>query len=192
LSPNADFGELREVRNDAESNYHALQLQFQRRLARGLQALGSYTYSHSIDTASVDLPFGFTVPQSSVEQNRGPSDFDIRHAFTSAITYNIPVPGAGAIGNAFFRNFAVDVIYKAYSAPPVDVFNNTPTFYEVRPDLIAGVPLYIHDSALPGGRRINPAALARSQVIGRARLDATHCAVSELRSSTWQCAASSI
>ena len=161
LSPNADFGELREVRNDAESNYHALQLQFQRRLARGLQALGSYSYSHSIDTASVDLPFGFTVPQSSVEQNRGPSDFDIRHAFTSAITYNIPVPGAGPIGNAFFRNFAVDVIYKAYSAPPVDVFNNTPTFYEVRPDLIAGVPLYIHDSALPGGRRINPAALAK-------------------------------
>src|SRR5262249_9900077 len=34
------------TRNTATSDYHALQLQFQRRLSRGLQALAAYTWSH--------------------------------------------------------------------------------------------------------------------------------------------------
>lgn len=36
------------------TDYHALQLKFQRRLSRGLQGLASYTFSHSIDSASTD------------------------------------------------------------------------------------------------------------------------------------------
>src|SRR5437868_4667471 len=42
------------TRNTATSDYHAMQLQFQRRLSRGLQALVSYTWSHSIDISSSD------------------------------------------------------------------------------------------------------------------------------------------
>jgi hypothetical protein len=160
LSPNADFGEIREVRNDARSDYHALQVQWQHRFARGLQGLASYTYAHATDTASVDLPFGFTVPQKSIEENRAPSDFDIRHAFSGAATYVPPVPSS-RLGRALVGGTSVDLVAKAYSAPPVDLFNTTPRFYEVRPDVIPGVPLYIHDEALPGGRRINPAAFSR-------------------------------
>src|SRR5437773_9142746 len=36
--------------NSSTSDYDALQAQFRRRLSRGLQALASYTWSHSIDT----------------------------------------------------------------------------------------------------------------------------------------------
>jgi hypothetical protein len=32
------------------------------------------------------------------------------------------------------------------------------SFFNARPDLVPGAPLYIYDPALPGGRRINPAA----------------------------------
>ncbi len=40
------------VDNTASSDYHALQLKFQRRVSHGLQAVASYTWSHSIDTGS--------------------------------------------------------------------------------------------------------------------------------------------
>jgi hypothetical protein len=39
-------------------------------------------------------------------------------------------------------------------------------FGVTRPDLITGVPLYLHDSSVPGGKRINPAAFAEP-VFGR-------------------------
>ncbi len=42
------------ITNGATSNYNAFQVQFQRRLAAGLQALASYTWGHSIDTQSVN------------------------------------------------------------------------------------------------------------------------------------------
>ena len=43
------------TKDDASSDYHALQVHFRRRLSRGLQALTSYTWSKSIDTVSDDL-----------------------------------------------------------------------------------------------------------------------------------------
>jgi hypothetical protein len=50
-SPNPDFAKAYLVTNAATSDYDALQIQFQRRLSHGLQALASYTLAHSIDTA---------------------------------------------------------------------------------------------------------------------------------------------
>src|SRR5262249_26211841 len=49
---NPDFSFISLTDNSATSDYHALQLKFERRLSRGLQALASYTWSHSIDIAS--------------------------------------------------------------------------------------------------------------------------------------------
>jgi hypothetical protein len=46
------------------------------------------------------------------------------------------------------------------SAPPVDVISSLGLNGTTRPDSVPGVPLYIYDRALPGGRRINPAAFA--------------------------------
>src|SRR5262249_35817877 len=51
---NPNFTNISLTTGTATSDYHALQLRFQRRLSRGLQALTSYTYSHSIDIASTD------------------------------------------------------------------------------------------------------------------------------------------
>jgi hypothetical protein len=149
--------------NTATSDYHAMQLQFQRRLSRGLQALASYTWSHSIDIASSDSkgiqPGALNKTDPTLD--RGPSDFDVRHAFTSAVTYNIPVPNTHSLGNAVLRNWAIDSIVIARSATPVDVIYTTFTSYGIaslRPDLITGQPLYLADPTVAGGRRINRAA----------------------------------
>src|SRR5205823_261003 len=84
LTPSFDSVLL--LTNQATSDYHSLQLQFQRRVSRGLQALVSYTWSHSIDIASADgldqNPFLTPNPNT----DRGSSDFDVRHSFSTAIT----------------------------------------------------------------------------------------------------------
>lgn len=75
--PNSNFsGFVNLTRNGATSDYHALQVQFQRRQSRGLQALASYTWPHSIDNASSDSSSEAPLVTINLEQERGPSDFD--------------------------------------------------------------------------------------------------------------------
>jgi len=148
-------------RNTATSDYHALQVQFQRRLSRHLQALASYTWGHSIDIASNDS-FNINTPSDRIDPrtDRGPSDFDVRHAFNSAVTYDIPSMIKKGAANAIFRNWAVHALFSARTATPVNVLYtiNVPALgfrANVRPDLIETIPVYIDDPSAPGGRRFN-------------------------------------
>lgn len=154
-SPNPTFsGSVFLVRDTATSDYHAMQIQFQRRLSRGLQALGSYTWSHSIDDASGDST------SFSSDRARGPSNFDIRHSFSSAVTYNIPTLFANTFGRATLGGWAVDTIVVARSATPVNIIAGVAILpsgdqVNVRPNLIQGSPLYVDDPTVGGGSRIN-------------------------------------
>jgi Carboxypeptidase regulatory-like domain/TonB dependent receptor len=153
------------IRNAATSDYHAMQLQFQRRLSRHLQILASYVWSHSIDIASNDSFQNTPAIRTDPRQDRGASDFDVRHAFNTAFTYDVPVWTKAALGKALLRNWSVDAIITARSATPVNVFygsfNALFGNVNLRPDLVPGVPLYIIDSTVAGGKRINPAAFDR-------------------------------
>lgn len=162
--PNPNFTRLRVIRNAATSDYHALQLQFQRRLARGLQALASYTWSHSIDIASVESTLALSTTRIEPKADRGSSNFDVRHSASGAVTYDIPTPGLGRLARPLLRNWSIDSLFRARTATPVDLLATSRQLFGVfnttRPDLIAGVPLYLSDSTVAGGRRINRAAFA--------------------------------
>jgi len=148
------------TRNSASSNYQSLQLQFQRRLSQGLQALASYTWSHSIDIASNDSSANVPAEVIDIGQDRGDSDFDVRHAMSAAITYDIPYNRSNRL-RSVLGDWAIDSIFSARSATPVNVYFTTIApfgVYQLRPNLRSDVPLYIHDQAEAGGHRINPAA----------------------------------
>lgn len=164
---NPRFPTLRVMTNDATSDYHSLQVQTQRRLSRGLQALGSYTWSHAIDTASTDI-----FASNSV-LIRGNSDFDVRHNFAAAVTYDILVPKSNNFVNRLAHDWGVDVRVNARSALPVVAAGNaynitsgtlidpaTGTQLARRANLISGVPVYLEDPTVPGGRIINRAAFS--------------------------------
>ncbi|HEY7912396.1 MAG TPA: TonB-dependent receptor, partial [Blastocatellia bacterium] len=160
---NPDFRRLVVVRNAATSDYNALQTRFHRRLSGGLQAMASYTWSHSIDSASTES--GFNVPGARIrpDLNRGPSDFDVRHSFSGAVTYELPNLGIARLAMPILRDWSVDAIFRARSATPVNVIVSRPLFgvpVVQRPDLVPGVPLYLDDPAAAGGRRINRSAFA--------------------------------
>jgi len=167
IAPNTEFtGEFDLMRNDADSSYNAFQVQYRHRLAHGLQTLLSYTWAHSIDDASSDAYF-VNLPGSDapLSQERGSSDYDIRHTFSDAVSYNIPAPGGG-IWKAIFGNWSTDSIVYARSAPPVNVVTGLDPFNTevlsgawgaTRPNLVSGVPLWISDPNVAGGKRINRA-----------------------------------
>jgi Carboxypeptidase regulatory-like domain len=152
--------------NSATSDYHALQLSFQRRLSRGVQALASYTFSHSIDIASSDAVRSSNTPTgalaSSPNIDRGNSDFDIRHSFTAGITYDLPFPKFNNVSNAILCGWAVDSFVLARSAPPVNVMGGTFVAAGVvlapRPNVNPGVPFELFGSQFPGGKIFNRAA----------------------------------
>jgi|SRR5215469_8199581 len=97
----------------ASSNYDALQIEFQKRLSHGIQALVSYIWSHSIDDGSNNF---FTD-----QLLRGSSDFDVRHNFQMALTYDVP----GSYSNQFLagllKHSKVDTRVSAQTALPIDI-----------------------------------------------------------------------
>ena len=157
------------VTNAATSDYDSLQLQFQRRLSRGLQALATYTLSHSIDDASAGSSGSYANLLGGNLNNRGSSDFDIRHAFTAGLTYDIPAPKVNAFTNAIIRGWSLENIIQARSALPVTVdslafpngafaFASGGYFLYFFPDVVPGKPLYLYGPQYPGGKAFNIAA----------------------------------
>jgi hypothetical protein len=151
VNPNANFGFVGVTDNSANSNYNAMQIKFERRLSQGLQALASYTWSHSIDIASTDAFANYLNTPSLVANpniDRGNSDFDIRHAFTAGLTYNLPSPGWNSAAHAALGGWALDGFIFARSAPPVDligglVYQDGIALYP-RPDVVSGAPLELY------------------------------------------------
>jgi outer membrane receptor protein involved in Fe transport len=155
VNPNDNFTYAYLLTNKAFSNFDSLQVQFQRRLSYGLQALVSYTWGQSLDTASTDSGSHLAALQLNPHQDYGPSDFDIRHTLSGAFSYNIP--GARKL----VKGWALDGVITARTATPVDVTYYADIgfgAYNFRPDLVAGVPIYLADPNVAGGRRFNPDA----------------------------------
>jgi hypothetical protein len=163
-APNGNFtGEFDLMRNGASANYDALQAQYRHRFTHGLQTLVSYTWSHSIDNVSSDAYYANVPPGAS--SDRGSSTYDIRQTFSGAVSYNIPAPGSGT-WKSIFGNWSTDLIVYARTAPPVNIVTGQNTFGPYlsaaasvqRPNLVPGVPLWISNPDVAGGKEVNPAA----------------------------------
>jgi hypothetical protein len=165
-APNPNLYQALLVTNAGTSFYNALQLQFQRRLSHGLQVLFSYSWSHSIDTASAgSLGSGSNALSGlSTSLNRGPSDFDIRNAFSIGLTYDIAAPKGNTFARAILRGWSTENIIQARSASPVDIYYgdvgqlSNGFLTNTRPDIVAGQPFYLDGPQYPGGKAFNPAA----------------------------------
>ena len=162
IDPNENFSRIDVVRGIASSDYHALQVQYQRRLTKGFQALASYTFSKSLDTASDESTVNAPFSTFDINLDRGASNFDVRHSFTAALTYNIPAPFESSLVRRVFGGFSLDSFIRVRSAAPVNIVTGTDPLNLgltiVRPDIVAGQPFYLADANAPGGRRFNPAA----------------------------------
>ncbi len=151
--PNANYGAMDSLSPVSASTYHALQATLRSRNWRGLTGFAGYTWSKSLDDASDGIDFNFSTvafPQNSYDLHaeHGPSNFDTRHRFTAAFTYDLPK----LVGpNWIARGWQLNTIVTAQSGRPVPIVSAndtsaqnadvypTPSNYHQRPDLVPGV-----------------------------------------------------
>jgi hypothetical protein len=159
--PNADFGsEFVLTRNDAFSNYDALQLQFRKTLSSSLQALLNYTWSHSLDNSSNDQVVGFSDTVISAARDYASSSFDTRQSFSGAVSYSIPAATRYRGLSALTRDWSADAVIVSREGFPFNavVVGTSPDpggLVLTRPDLVPGQPLWIPAPSAPGGKMLN-------------------------------------
>lgn len=126
---------------DVNTSYNAMNARLTHRLSRGLQFDAQYRWSKSIDTLSFEGP-GFvtnqTFPQDQ-SQERGPSDYDVRHYFNLSALYELPFfRNRTGLARTLLDGWQINSIISAHSG-----FSWTPMTR--LPSLIS-----------PGGRRLSP------------------------------------
>ncbi len=95
---NPNYGSVRGIFYEGHSYYNALELQLVKRMARGLQVQGTYTWSKSIDTSSASVAgdtFGNSISSLhwfDMRLSRGLSDFNVGKTFVVNGTWDLPSP----------------------------------------------------------------------------------------------------
>jgi hypothetical protein len=156
LNPN--FGIVYFYPNGLTSNYQSLQLQYQRTVSHGLQALASYTWSHALDYGSTNASYSLT---------RGNSDFDVRDNFQGGLSWDLPGSKQAGLRNAVLSQWSLDARVIARTAFPITLLGNTLTDslgnrYYSGVNVDSSKPVYLYGSQYPGGRAINGGPLATS------------------------------
>jgi hypothetical protein len=126
-----------------------------------LQAQLSYTWGHSIYSSSTDAGFGGGFASLFGSGERGPSDYDVRRTVNFSGSWRLPAPD----GLPFYllQHWYLDFVASARSGLPFDIQGVSGTtsgtagaglFAQVRPNY-NGLPIWIRDSTVPGGSRLN-------------------------------------
>jgi carboxypeptidase family protein len=96
---NCLFGRLRVWENSVNSNYNALQVEYEKRMSHGVEVHSNYVWSHSLDTRSTwhsgattsnGAAEGFSMDQAKPGLDYGNSIFDVRHRFTTSVVWMMP------------------------------------------------------------------------------------------------------
>lgn len=117
------------LESSANSNYNALQVEVQKRLGQGLFLNLSYFYAKSIDDNSDAL--GVLVNDTSAQQdplnsrnNRGPSQFDLRHTLSIGHDYKLPffAHSSNGVLRQVLGGWSFAGISSYHSGAPVNIF----------------------------------------------------------------------
>ena len=154
--PNPAFSAITVTFPSARSNYHGLQVRFERSFAKGFSLLNSFVWSKAIDTAGQALEAqagsgGRSSPQSfyNLAAERAVSDFDQPFNNTTALIYelpfgrgrrflsDLPLPGQFLLGG-----WQLSCINNLWSGQPVNLSYNPPAAFQVSqtlPDWRGGI-----------------------------------------------------
>ncbi len=156
------WGRIRELRTDANSEYHALQAQYQHQFYSGLSITASYAWGHMIDTVGDETNGDRAMIQNPNVYERGNSLYDIPQRLVVSYLYELPVGKSwkGALG-AIFGGWSLSGLVTVQHGPPIwvaqanDLQNDDGTAQNStyfgsnsteRPNFIPGVPLTVSNA----------------------------------------------
>jgi outer membrane receptor protein involved in Fe transport len=120
LFPN--FGQVTLIEGTGNSTFHSMQLTAERRFNQGFSILTNYMFSKSIDDSSANKATGQTrVGIYDQSFDRGPSDFDHTHVFTSSSLWEIPGRFDNRLANALVGGWNLTSIITLQSGFPFTV-----------------------------------------------------------------------
>jgi hypothetical protein len=90
VRPYLGYGNILKYFNDTNSNYNSLQVSMRTQQFHGLTLQASYTYSHSIDYASGDVPGNSAQNAYAWNLERADSNFDRRQMLILSYVYDLP------------------------------------------------------------------------------------------------------
>jgi len=136
------------------SSYQSLQAKLQRSISHGIQALASYTWSHSIDYGSSGQSLPFT---------RGSSDYDVRNNFQTGLSCDIGGTHRTPWVSELIDHWNLDGRVLSRSGFPITLtgslfINPQGQYYYGGLNFSPGVPIYLYSAQYAGGRRLNPAS----------------------------------
>jgi hypothetical protein len=120
--PDSRFGIITAIRSLIKSKYHAVVVQLNRRLTKGLQFESSYTLSKATDNGQSSAIFpGSNYPSNplDVSADQGPSDFDARHKFTATAVWSSAFRSTNhRLSQRIVNGFTVSTVFFAKSGAP--------------------------------------------------------------------------
>jgi len=142
--PYFGYAQIFQAEDTISSNYNSLQVKVDKRFSHGLSSLLAYTWSKSIDGASVFFGSGANAttifPQNNynLAAERGNSDFDIRHRLSWSFLYEIP--SAHGLPKAIGNGWQVGGILSLQTGQPFSVLsgqdNSSTGLGNDRPNLV--------------------------------------------------------
>src|SRR5262249_29696948 len=99
----------------------------------------------------------------NLENEYAPSDFDVRHSLSGALTLDLQGAPGPLVVRALTRNWGVDSLLRFRTGLPTNLTTRIlfeSSSLDARPNVIAGVPQVLLGSQYPGGMAVNPAAFA--------------------------------
>ena len=177
VTANTAFIEPIEIKSIGNATYNGLQTTFHKRFGQGLDVQVAYTWSHAIDDANDPLvaPGGDrNIARNSfnLHEDRGSSDFDLRHRAIINFLYEVPF-GVGhqyfnhGVGARVLGGWEIGGLSTLQSGHPFDIYSSRDSEYTGltnRPDLVG-------DPFIPSGSPRNqtgpPASAFARQPFGR-------------------------
>ena len=116
-----NFGHILQLNTIGTSNYNALQTILRTRGWRGFSSQFAYTWAHSLDEIS-EYRGAIADDAFNLKADYGNSDFDTRHLFTVALTYDVPkAPWAtSSLTKRVFNDWQVSSVMNWHTGQPSD------------------------------------------------------------------------
>jgi hypothetical protein len=123
------FQTIESIQATAFSNYHSLQINWNRRFEGGLTILGSYVFSKAIDLESNDGNSGLASQASNPfnwDTDKGLASFNLKHRFVTSFIWQLPVfKGSKGVTGALLGGWAVNGILTLQTGIPFSVTAGT-------------------------------------------------------------------